>query len=654
MLNFDLESDGLLDKGTKVHCITVGKVGSSGDPLLIAYPPEKVPDGINRLMEALAAGEEISGHNVIMFDIPFLEKTTGFRLKRSQRRQVKDSLVLGRLIYTDLANMDMPLLRRGVLPKKLYKSHKLEAYGYRLGKRKGEFVGEVAEDDTDSTSKWAVYVPEMLSYNEQDVVVGTALMENLLNHGYSQEAIELEHDLQWLLAQMERNGFPFDVQQAEELECTLRAREADLRRKLEELVPPIPAPDFIPKRNNAKKGYITGVPVKRFKPFNPNSRQQVNWIMTTHYNYRPVDTDLYNIDKDTQREFDGNTLEVMCQAGKFNLKVDADTFTYMKTDEDCPTDLLPLVDTFEEYFTITKRLGQLVDGKQGWLKCVKDSGRIHGRINSMGCVTSRASHTSPNIAQVPKVGSPYGKECRSLFGVPKGWYQVGVDASGLELRCLAHYMYPYDNGEYAHEVVHGDVHTKNQQAAGLPTRDNAKTFIYGFLYGAGDAKIGKIVKGTKADGKRLKEAFLKQTPGIMLLRQAIQNELVAEMFRGRVKSWKRKWLRGLDGRRIPIRHLHAALNSLLQSCGALICKWWLVETERMLVEEHGLTHGWDGDFAMMAWVHDEFQAAARTKEIAELIIQVAQEAMRRTQAHFKFNVQLDTEGKIGKNWAECH
>ena len=130
---------------------------------------------------------------------------------------------------------------------------------------------------------------------------------------------------------------------------------------------------------------------------------------------------------------------------------------------------------------ISKRLGQLAEGKNAWLKCVKEDGAIHGSVNPNGAVTGRATHASPNVAQVPASGSPYGHECRELFKAPEGWLQCGVDASGLELRCLGHFMSPYDSGSYAETVVNGDIHTLNQEAAGLPTRDNAKTFIYGFL-----------------------------------------------------------------------------------------------------------------------------------------------------------------------------
>lgn len=176
--------------------------------------------------------------------------------------------------------------------------------------------------------------------------------------------------------------------------------------------------------------------------------------------------------------------------------------------------------------------------------------------------------------------------------------------------------------------------------------------IYAFLYGAGDAKIGQIIKGTKKDGKQIKRKFLKATPAIKNLRDAVQDAIV-ETDRGRITRWKRHYLRGLDGRLLHVRSPHSALNLLLQSAGALVCKKWIVETERRL-ESLGLKHGWDGDYALMAWIHDEIQVACRTKEIANIVVEEAQKAMRDAEAFFNFRIQLDTDGKIGKNWADCH
>src|SRR5690606_28269302 len=192
-------------------------------------------------------------------------------------------------------------------------------------------------------------------------------------------------------------------------------------------------------------------------------------------------------------------------------------------------------------------------------------------VNTIGAVTGRCTHSNPNIAQVPGVGSPYGKECRELFCVDEGYKLVGADASGLELRCLAHYMARYDGGAYAKILLEGDIHTENQKAAGLPTRDDAKRFIYSFLYGAGDAKIGQIIGKGEAAGKKLKENFLKRTPALKRLREDVA---------AAVK--KRGYLIGIDGRKLHVRSEHAALNTLLQSAGALLVKQATVNLYREL------------------------------------------------------------------------
>lgn len=623
MLIFDIETDGLLDTMKTIHCMSI----SDGNSHIVSYRPSEIEKGVKRLWEAVNNEEGICGHNIINFDIPAIQKIyPWFDISRDKRKNVVDTLVLARLLFSNISETDYVLYRRHRLSGALIGSHTLKAYGYRLGILKGTY----AEDTEDA---WAIFNEEMLAYNKQDVVVTEALYNKEMSMHYPKEAIKLEHQAQWLMFKQEQNGFPFDVEGAKKLESVLRQRCDEVCSKIIEFAPPIPYKIFVPKRDNKKLGYKAGVPIQRYKEFNPSSRQQIEYIIRKHYGYDPENPDLYTEDG--------------------RLKIDETTFHYLATDESAPEEIRKLAPLFEEQLMLNKRLGQLADGTQAWLKCVKEDGKIHGRVNPNGTVSGRATHSQPNVTQVPHNSSPYGKECRSLFGVPKGWTQAGIDACGLELRCLSHFLFPFDNGAYAHEVVHGDIHTANQKAAGLPTRDMAKTFIYGFLYGAGNAKIGKIVGGDEKDGKRLKKKFLEATPAISQLRMAIQDCLVESMYHGRISKWRRKYLKGLDGRHLHVRSLHSALNLLLQSAGALVCKYWIVRTEERLLAL-GLKHGWDGDFALMAWVHDEQQIACRTEEIADIVIREAQEAMRDTQAHFHFRVQLDTEGIKGKNWCDCH
>lgn len=461
MLIFDIETDGLLKDVTKVHCLCIY---DTEEEKMYRYPPEIVYKGVQKLQEAVRKYVRICGHNIINYDIPVLEKLYGFHIPYRKRINVTDTLVYARLVYSNIDTIDIGLMKSGRLPKSLYKSQTLKAWGYRLGELKGTY-GE--QEDA-----WDSYSPEMLDYNEQDVWVTKALFDKLELSNYSNTAIALEHQVAWLMAKQERNGFPFDVEKAKKLELTLRSRAAVLNAELVSKIPRIPDKVFVPKRDNKKKGYKAGVPIQRYKDFNPSSRQQVEYVVRKMYNYNPTNVDLYDIPDVPEEPFNPS---------EYRLKIDDETFSYIKNDENAPEELRHIAGIIEEGLLISKRLGQLADGKQAWLLTYDTSDScIHGRVIPNGAVSGRATHSSPNVAQVPSISSPYGKECRELF-CAGDWYQAGIDASGLELRCLAHFMYPYDNGEYAHEILNGDIHTKNQIAAGLPTRNNAKTFIYAFL-----------------------------------------------------------------------------------------------------------------------------------------------------------------------------
>lgn len=632
MLIFDIETDGLLKTVKVLHCMCIYDTKTD---TMHRFDPTNVGNGVKMLQEELNNGGIICGHNIINYDLPALEKLyEDFKVSYDQQGQCLDTLVMARLIYSNIDIIDLGLMKSGRLPKKLYKSHKLMAWGYRLGELKGNY-GE--QEDA-----WAVFNEEMLDYNEQDVWVTKALYEKLKKANYAEKAIVLEHEVAWLMAKQERNGFKFDYKKAQELASSLSVRYSELQMQLLKIIPQIPDKVFIPKRDNKRLGYKAGVPVQKYKEFNPNSRQQIEWVFRQLYKYNPENPDLYDIpDMDEKPNL-----------ANYRLKMDDETLNYVKNDPECPEKLKEIAGIIQESLMLKKRLGQIADGSNAWLDAYDpDDGCIHGRVVPNGAVSGRATHSSPNVAQVPHVGSPYGAECRSLWNAGE-WYQAGIDACGLELRCLAHYMFPYDNGKYAHTILNGDIHTMNQQAAGLPERNQAKTFIYAFLYGAGDAKIGRIIGGDASDGSTIKRKFLKATPAIKNLRDAVQNALI-ETERGRIVKWKRHHLIGLDGRMLHVRSPHSALNLLLQSAGALVCKKWIVETEKRLIKR-GLKHGWDGDFAYMAWVHDEIQVACRTKEIAEIVCEEAQNAMRDAQEFFKFRMQLDTEGKIGKNWCDCH
>jgi DNA polymerase I-like protein with 3'-5' exonuclease and polymerase domains len=246
-------------------------------------------------------------------------------------------------------------------------------------------------------------------------------------------------------------------------------------------------------------------------------------------------------------------------------------------------------------------------------------------------VVSLTGNSSPNVAQVPSCSSPYGKECRECWTVDEGNKLVGIDASGLELRMLAHYM---NDEDYTKEVVDGDIHTKNQEAAELPSRDTAKTFIYAFLYGAGAEKIGSIVGGGRGTGTNLKKKFLANTPALAQLITKVKRDAEGGS------------LVGLDGRKIRVRSEHAALNTLLQSAGAIVMKKALVIFVELLESN-------EIPYKIVANVHDEIQVETPEK-YADDVGEIGVAAIEKAGEEFKLNCPLTGEYQTGGSWAETH
>jgi len=608
-LLFDVETDNLIEKATTVHCI-------------VAYSPEtdqkwvfnSQRGDIEEGLRLLESADLIVGHNAVGFDVPVLKKL----YPNFSPKAVEDTLIYTRFIFADLKERDFHRINKdSTFPKNLIGSHSLKAWGYRLGIHKGDFK------DNNSFDHWS---QEMEDYCIQDVMVTRRLWQMIRDQNPDRRAVELEHSFAVLIQGQERYGFGFDVAKANELYATLAKKRIDIEQELQRVFEP--RIEIMKKRHYlffdkvfASKGEAAayakawakdqqmtqkdalalirdGEPFKKETPFNCGSREEIAARFKEKYGWEPKE-----FTPDGKPKMDESILSEL---------------DYPETK--------PLLD----YLTIQKRIGQLAEGKEAWIK-LERNGRIHGRVNANGAVTGRCTHSKPNIAQVPAVRATYGKECRSLFYVPTGYKMVGCDASGLELRCLAHYMAKWDDGAYAKELLEGDIHTANQNAAGLPTRDDAKRFIYAFLYGAGDAKIGSVIGKGQDAGKALKENFLKKTPALKYLKEAVE------------KASSRGYLIGLDGRHLPVRSQHAALNTLLQSAGALVMK-----KAAALLFSHKTT-----EWEFVANVHDEWQIEAK-EDIADYIGQLSVQCIRESGNYFKFRCPLDGEYRTGNNWAETH
>lgn len=572
---FDIESNGLLKETTEIHCIVLKDIDTG------EVHTKPVLDAIDLLEKA----ELIVGHNIIKFDIPVLRKLHGFVTKAA----IFDTLIATRLVYPDIAGQDFATQN---FPRDCIGRHSLRAWGYRIGNYKGDYDGGFTH-----------FTKEMLDYCVQDVEVTYALWLRIQQKGYSEQAMQLEHEVVTAIHEQEQHGFTFNTKKAEELYTLLNTRLYEIKEELQQVFPPkLERTPFTPKVNNKSRGYVKGVRTYKEKviEFNPASRQHIAERLAELHNWEPS-------------EYTADGKPKMDDAVLSNLPY-------------------PEAKPLAEHFLLEKRIGQLATGKQAWMKC-ETNGKIHGTCNTNSTVTARASHANPNLAQIPSVSVPYGKECRSLFTVPKGHKLVGIDVSGLEVRMLAHYMARYDDGKYADVVLNGDIHTETQKLAGLDSRDLAKRFYYCFLYGGGVKKIAQVTGKTVHEASKVKKRFLNNLPALNTLITNVQ------------QAAARGYLIGLDKRNVKVRSPHAALNTLLQSGGAIVCKQWLVEFNKVAIEYD--------DVQQVVWVHDEIQVEC-PEELALEIGELAVDAIKRTGEHFNLRLPLTGEYKVGDNWSETH
>lgn len=457
--------------------------------------------------------------------------------------------------------------------------HSLRAWALRAGKElKDDF--NVADFDNGLTQ-------EMIDYCLQDCRANWDVYQHitaaLAADKFSDGSIELEHAVARLTKKQVDNGFSFKFDTACALYRDHSERMAAIETELQDIFPPIVEERWSDKTGKRLKDKVT--------VFNVGSRQQVADRLTGK----------------------GAVWKQKTPSGQ--PKVDETT---LKDSVHVPEAAAVL-----EYLTLQKRVGML----RSWIDAVGDDGRIHGKVNTCGAVTGRMTHSSPNMAQIPS-DSLY----RDCFTIPGGYKLVGVDASGLELRMLAHYM---NDPAYTDLILNGDIHTYNQEAAGLPTRDNAKTFIYAFLYGAGDEKIGSIIGGSAAQGKRIKQRFLTGLPALAKLIQKVQR--IAE---------KNGAIPGLDGRQVRVRSQHAALNTLLQSAGAIVMKQALVIASSKLA-----AYGYP--YKLVAQVHDEFQVEV-PEQYAHRVGVIFRNSIREAGRALDVRCPMDGEFKIGDSWADTH
>ncbi len=573
-LVFDVETDDL--KATKIHCI----VAIDEHDNIYKFKPDEINKGVKFLSEA----DTLIGHNIVGFDIPVIEKLTDTKLSPNK---IIDTLLLSRLLKPN---------REG--------GHSLETWGYRIGFHKSQ------------QPDFLNYSDEMMNYCIKDVQLNKMLFNTLREEakGFSKESILLEHQVAEILQQQQLKGFKFDMEKAVMLLSKLQERMKEVEDEVHKVFKPrwvdekLVTPKLKKDGTLSKSGLteyeyaeikLTGdmkpFMRKSLQDFNLGSRKQIGEYLQ-EFGWKP-------------KNFTPTGQPIVDEAVLSRIKD------------------IPEAKLIAEFLLLQKRIAQI----ESWVDAVEEDERVHGFVISTGAITGRMSHRNPNMAQVPSIHSSYGEECRSCWIVDEGYKLVGVDASQLELRMLAHYM---KDEEYINEIINGDIHTANQKAAGLESRDQSKTFIYATIYNAGDERLGSLVGGSRADGKRLRQQFLDNTPTFKNLKDQVG------------RAAKRGYIKGIDGRKILIRHPHAALNTLLQGGGAIVMKQALVILNNELKLQ---TH----DVKIVANIHDEWQIEA-CETVADHVGRLAVDSIIKAGEHFNLRCPMDGEYKVGDNWSETH
>ena len=612
-LVFDCETNGLLHELDRVHSLVLRDV-TTGEVHSCADQPGYKP--IMYGLELMKQADQLVGHNTIAFDFRALAKVyPGLKLKRGC--DIVDTLILSRVLWPELEPLDSQ--KFGYIEPKYKGRHSLAAWGERLGTAKIKFQ-EDAKKDPGVTNIWENWSPAMQKYCEGDTLVSLDLYKYFLTQPLDKRCHELEHEFAKVMARQEDFGFPFNEKAAFALVNTLKARRAEINDELQQVFPPITE-----ERISAKTGRVL---TPKVTTFNPASRQQTADRLQERY---------------PEITFD--------QTDKGNVKLDDDVLEILGKK-------YPEAKLLAEYQLLNKRLGQITEGKEAWLKhsqAFKDS-RIHGAVITNACISGRCSHKRPNMAQVPSVGHTYGAECRALFHAPDGYTLVGADASGLELRALGAWLAHFDGGEYAKLVSTDgfDIHTYNAKLFGIfdgngdipkATRDLSKRLIYALLYGAGAKKVGSVIDITLDEfaqsrlGRKTIETFYQNLPAIKQLKDKIDERITLKGY-----------LVGIDGRRLQIRSRHSALNQLLQSTGAVSVKKATVILYQDLIAE-GLK--WGKDFAFVAHIHDEIQAVVKPEHV-EVYKKLAIDSFRKSGEYFNLLCPFTGEAREGKNWMETH
>lgn len=638
----DIETNGL--NPDKLWCIVVKDL-TANTVSSFAFPsgvPNDYPEAVSTFLGLVSSVSAWVGHNIIAYDLPIISHFIPSFVFDPAR--VIDTLVVCRTLNYAVDG-----------------GNSLEAWGNRLGCPKTNF------------SDFSTFTQAMLDYCIQDVeVTGKlyALIEPYLSSDTHRSALRLEHDTAFLCSDLHRSGFYFDIDSGKGLHLVISNRLGVLGSELGSSFRPriVPLGEVSPKRtkhgslNRSQFRFLgaggdlsifSGGPFTRigFEPFNPGSPKQCVERLW-EFGWQPydktkghisVEREIEQLRRSDARGRRASSLgDRRSHLSELEQRLDHFRIYGWKVNEanlaTLPREAPAAAHKLVEWLMLDSRRSTLEE----WFEAYNpDTHRIHGRFNHIGAWTGRMSHNTPNMANIPGHGSPYGDEFRDLWQAAPGKYLVGVDADGIQLRVLAHYM---NDRDFIEALTKGnkddgsDAHSLNQKALGdtCRSRDVAKTFVYAFLLGAGVGKISQILECDTATAREAVESFISHYPGLKELKE---RRIPADASRG--------YFVGLDGRIVLCDSEHLMLAGYLQNGEAVIMK-----TANLIWRENLRKEGIA--FNQVNFVHDEWQVEVNSLTDATKAGTLMVSAIEEAGIRLKLNCPLAGNSKIGRNWLDTH
>lgn len=632
---FDIETPLIPPEGkkglNKIWCIVTKELGKE--------PIVWLEDVFDKFLEYTKTVDLWVAHNGLGFDTPVTNRILGECIVPAK---VIDTFVVSRLVnYSN------------------FNTHSLDELGQAVGVPKSYFK------DFSQLSQ------EMIDYCIQDVRVTEKvyrMYERFIWDDEWSEAMRLEHDMVLINNDMTDDGFLFDVDRAKELLVDIKSRMAELEAVLQQAWPPQLEPvnrikyrlkgDGTPYKNvlefydrypkvKQEGSELVAYDYIKFNPGSTKDRVEKLW----ESGWSPVEKSKTHAEFSRDARVGEKWRKTKLTKELYTEKKEYFEFYGWKVNETnlktLPDDAPEGANRLAEWLTLEGRRSSLEE----WLGCVQADSRIHGTFWGIGAWTHRMSHSSPNQANifspfhgdvrnaVEQVKSDYDRDLRALWTTDK--VLVGTDADGIQLRILCHYL---RSEQYREAILNGrkenetDIHNLNRRALHLEgvTRDDAKTFIYAWLLGAGTAKVASILRTTTTLAKRSVQTFVESIDGLH------------ELKHGRIVSDARRgYFVGLDKRKVVCNSEHLMLAGYLQNGEAIAMKRWIREWQGRARKE-------DLWFRQVDFVHDEVQVEVESKDAANRLIQIQQDSMSQVSEELGLFCPLSVSGDIGYNWAETH